>query len=210
MARMIRRWYRGAIYHVVNRGNRKAEIFQDKGDRIFFLEQLKEAQLEYPFSVHALCLMPNHFHLELETESTELGRIMKKLQSQYAIFYNRKYGYSGHVFGGRYKAKLIEDERYFLEAGRYIHLNPVKAMIVRDPSEYEFSSYRLYMHEEKDDRNDKALRLISDIVDTKRVLAAFDGDRERYKQFVEDKMPHEEHEQLIMKDMHEDEMWEPK
>lgn len=209
MPRINRRWYTGAIYHVVNRGNRKAEIFQDKGDRIFFLKVLKEAQIQYPFRAHALCLMPNHFHLQIETESDDLGKIMRKLQSRYAKFYNQKYSYSGHVFGGRYRASLIESERYFLEASRYIHFNPVKARMVADPLEYEYSSYRIYMGGEKADRNDKAFELISGIVDTTRVLEAFGGDRDGYRLFVEDKLSHEEQELLIMKDMNENELWEP-
>lgn len=210
MARMNRRWYTGAMYHVVNRGNRKAEIFQDKGDRVFFLELLKETQIKYPFILHALCLMPNHFHLVIETEGTDLGVIMKMVQSKYAIFYNKKYNYSGHVFGGRYKASIIEDERYFLEVSRYVHLNPVKAMMVREPLEYEYSSYRQYVYGEKEDPKGNAPKLISKIVDTTRVMEAFGGDRERYKCFVEGRLSHEEHELRIMKDMNEDEMWRPR
>lgn len=210
MARQNRKWYPGAIYHVMNRGNRKEVIFQDKGDHVFFLGLVKEAKKEYPFTVHSICLMPNHFHLVIETEDSDLGKIMKKILSKYAIFYNKKYTYCGHLFGGRYKASLIEDESYFLEVSRYIHLNPVKAMIVRNPLEYEYSSYRLYVEEELNIQKNTVLRRLSGIVDTSRVLSAFDGNRERYRDFVEGHTSHAEQEQLIMEDMNEDEMWQPK
>ncbi len=209
MARKNRVWYPGAIYHVMNRGNRKALIFKEKGDYQHFLEQVMHAKKHYPFKVHAICLMPNHFHIVVETEMTDLGKIMSKILTSYAMFFNKKYSLVGHLFGGRYKASLIEDAAYFLEVNRYIHLNPVKAMMVKSPADYEYSSYPLFIYDEEERSRDRVARILEKIIDTSRVLGAFNNDRERYRAFVEGNLSHEEHEQKIMKDMNEDEMWLP-
>ena len=84
MPRKKRVWYPGAVYHVMSRGNRRAAIYKDHTDYIHFLEILSIVKERYPFSVHSLCLMTNHFHLLLETKETELWRIMQKLLSVYA------------------------------------------------------------------------------------------------------------------------------
>lgn len=209
MPRKKRVWYPGAIYHVMNRGNRKAPIFREKGDYQYFLDQVRLIKKQYPFKVHAICLMPNHFHIVLETEMTDLGKIMSKLQTTYAMFFNRKYSLIGHLFGGRYKAIIIENAAYFLEVNRYVHLNPVKAMMVKSPDDYEFSSYSLFVSERDARPRDPATRTLEKIVDTTRVLEAFGCDRERYRKFVEGDQSHEKHEQQIMKEMDEDEMWLP-
>ena len=213
MARKRRIWYPGAIYHVMSRGNRKAPIFADSSDYIRFLEYLLMIKNKIPFRIHSLCLMTNHFHISLETFDVELWKIMHKILSLYAHDYNCKYNYSGHLFEGRYTAQIIEDERYFLEVSRYIHLNPVKAMIVDDPFNYEYSSYRNFIiSKEKIDKRinkrSKAERLIDELTDTGRILEYFENN-DKYKDFVEEKISHEEHELLIQKDMREDDMWLP-
>ena len=184
-------------------------IFKEKGDYQHFLEQVRDVQRHYPFKVHAICLMPNHFHIVVETEMTDLGKIMSKIFTSYAMFFNKKYSLAGHLFGGRYKASLIEDTAYFLEVNRYVHLNPVKAMMVKSPADYEYSSYPLFIYDEEDRPQSRPGRILEKIVDTTRVLGAFENDRERYRSFVEGSLSHEEHEKKIMKEMNEDEMWLP-
>ena len=108
---------------------------------------------------------------------------------------------------GRYESPIIEDERYFLEVSRYIHLNPVKARMVREPLDYKYSSYRCYV-----DRENEQVKGQETVIepDTGRVLGAFRGDPcEQYRMFVEGKISHAEHEMLIMKDMKENELWLP-
>lgn len=205
MARQNRKWYPGAIYHIMNRGNRKAVIFKDEGDYRFFLEQVKTVKTRYPFIIHSICLMPNHFHIEMETEQTEPGKIMGRLLSTYATFFNSKYSLSGHLFGGRYKSVLIENENYFLEVCRYIHLNPVKANITKSPLDYIYSSYSLYAADKGQVPQDKVTKIMEEIVDPSRVLGCFGNDRERYKSFVEGGLSHKEQELLIMKDINENE-----
>ena len=127
-----------------------------------------------------------------------------------AVYFNRSYSCSGHLFEGRYKSSLIEDEIYFLEVSRYIHLNPVKARMVREPLAYEFSSYNLFVSEHDWRKHGSIMALMSELVDTGRVLGAFGfNSREKYRMFVEGKISHAEQELLIMKDMNEDEMWLP-
>ncbi len=125
MARKKRIWYPGATYHVMSRGNRRGAIFKDWSDYIEFLETITRVKSVYPFKIHSLCLMTNHFHMIVETQATELWKLMHKLLLTYASNYNIKYNLTGHFFENRYTAQLIEDERYFIEASRYIHLNPV-------------------------------------------------------------------------------------
>ena len=112
MARKKREWYPGATYHVMSRGNRRGAIFTEQGDYLYFLEHIAKIMERYPFKVHALCLMTNHFHMAVETENTELWKIMQKILSVYAEEYNHrtdekstdilkraseKYGYSARV-----------------------------------------------------------------------------------------------------------------
>ena len=114
----------------MGRGNRHGVIYRDRDDYGLFLRLLKEVQNRYPFVLQAYCLMTNHFHLELTTVNDPIWKIMKPVMNHYARMFNQKYGYDGHLFDSRYTSCLIEDDRYFLEVSRYIHLNPVKATMV--------------------------------------------------------------------------------
>lgn len=220
LARKKREWYAGATYHVMSRGNRRAAIFADESDYIWFLEYLLRVREKYPFKMHSVCLMTNHFHMLIETEKVNLSKIMQRILSVYAEEYNYRHHYTGHLFEGRYTAQLIEDETYFLEASRYIHLNPVKAKMVREPLDYEYSSYGLFVNTEKVTEEDLATEtekkrstasfLVGKLTYTDRVLDAFrHNSREQYRMFVEGKISHAEQEMLIQKDMKENEMWLP-
>lgn len=205
MPRKNRIWYPGAIYHVMSRGNRRSEIFLKDNDYEIFLMYLKMIRDKLGFKIHSICLMTNHFHILIETETVELSKIMQKLLSMYAEEFNYIHGFTGHLFEGRYTAKLIEDERYFLEVSRYIHLNPVKANMVREPLDYDYSSYGMFVEGKAGLQG-----IISEIVTTDRILEYFDqGDWKEYRMFVEGKNSHEEQELLIQKDMKENDMWLP-
>ena len=219
MARKKRVWFPGATYHVMSRGNRRNAIFADRSDYLWFLEYILRIKEKHPFKVHSLCLMTNHFRVAIETMDVELWKIMQKILSVYAEEYNHKYHYTGHLFEGRYVAQLMEDERYFLEVSRYIHLNPVKAQMVREPLAYEYSSYGLFVSDGSSPENGekqnngpvlKAAELIKELVETDRVLNCFrNNPQEQYRMFVEGKISHAEQEMLIQKDMKEDDMWLP-
>lgn len=175
MSRQPRIWFPGAIYHVSIRGNRRFAIFYDDYDRRAFLEWLEETCLKYPFILHSYCLMTNHIHLQIETIDHHIKDIMKMLNSNYAIYFNKRHDLVGHVFQGRYRADIIDSARYFLEVSRYIHLNPVEAKIVNSPQDYPWSSYAAYI---TDDVNPHIVTI--------GVLSHFpEPAKEHYRNFVE-------------------------
>lgn len=132
MARKVRIEYAGALYHVMNRGDRRENIFRDNDDRLRFINTLGEACLKTEWQVHAYVLMPNHFHLVLETPQPNLVSGMKWLMGTYTGRFNRRHHLTGHVFAGRYKALLIDGDSpgYLRTVCTYVHLNPARARLV--------------------------------------------------------------------------------
>jgi REP element-mobilizing transposase RayT len=145
MARPLRINYSGAFYHVTSRGNERKNVFKSKRDREKFFEYLDSATQRYDAVIHVFCLMDNHFHLLIETPSGNLPQIMRHINGAYTTYFNVKRARSGHLFQGRYKAILVEIDEYAKELSRYIHLNPVRAKMVKTPEEYEWSSYQFYI-----------------------------------------------------------------
>lgn len=145
MPRKKRIWYPGAQFHIMCRGNHRAEIYRDEEDRQVYLTLLKEARKTHPFVLISYCLMSNHVHLQIETLDTEPWMFMKMLNMKYAIYFNKKYNFVGHLFQGRYRSELIESDSQLLQTSKYVHLNPVRANIVEKPDHYEWSSYREYL-----------------------------------------------------------------
>ncbi|MEE9122545.1 MAG: transposase, partial [Syntrophobacteria bacterium] len=141
MARRPRVHFPGAFYHVIARGNRGQEIFLDKQDYQLYLSFLREYKERYQVLLYAYTLMPNHVHLLIEVSESPLSRLMQSLQFRYTRNFNIKYKKWGHLFQGRYKAILCQKDSYFLELSAYIHLNAVRAGLVKDPAEYQWSSY---------------------------------------------------------------------
>ncbi|HWY32891.1 MAG TPA: transposase [Candidatus Acidoferrum sp.] len=142
--------YPGAIYHLMNRGDRREAIFQDDKDREGFLAALAEACGKTGWEVHALCLMGNHFHLVVETPQGNLVSGMKWLLGTYTGRYNRRHKLFGHLFSGRYKAVVVDGsgEGYFKTVCDYVHLNPVRAKLLAEPArlcEYAWSSWPEYL-----------------------------------------------------------------
>lgn len=145
MARALRIQYPDAFYHVFSRGVEKREIFADDQDRKKFLRLLEELHPPLRFVIHSYCLMPNHYHLYVQTPLPNLSKVMKDLNSRYTQSFNRRHGRVGILFQGRYKALLVEEESYSLEISRYIHLNPVRAHLVSRPDDYPWSSYPAFL-----------------------------------------------------------------
>lgn len=133
MARGIRIEYGGAYYHVMARGNRREPIFRDDTDRSFFIETLGQACERTGWKVHAWVLMSNHYHLMVETPEANLVEGMKWLQNTYTRRFNGRHRLWGRLFGDRYKAILSEGHSgyYYCTLMDYIHLNPVRAGVVR-------------------------------------------------------------------------------
>lgn len=141
MARPLRLQYAWALYHVTARGDRRGRIYLDEVDRRRFMETLAQGVQRYNWVLSAYCLMGNHYHLLVETPDANLARGMQWVNGVYTQRFNRRHGRVGHVLQGRYKAILVEGASYLLEVARYIVLNPVRAHLVEDPSEWKWSSY---------------------------------------------------------------------
>ena len=213
MSRKKRIWYPGAIYHVMSRGNRRTVLFRESSDYMRFLECVAISGKQYGFRIHSMCLMSNHFHIAIETDRVELWKIMQKILHPYSMDFNHKYNFSGHLFESRYTACLIEDDRYFLEVSRYIHLNPVKAKMVREPLDYEYSSYGKFLDSREgrcEKKRSRCTEMIYELTETSRILGCFrNNPQEQYRMFVEGKISHAEQEMLISREMGENELWLP-
>jgi putative transposase len=151
MARKLRVQYPGAIYHVMNRGDRREPIFKDDADRKLFLQTLGEACQKTGWLIHAWCLMPNHFHLVIETPQPNLVAGMKWLLGTYTGRFNRRHKLFGHLFSGRYKALFVDGSGngYLKTVCDYVHLNPARAKLLLRPeqklSSFPWSSLRFYL-----------------------------------------------------------------
>jgi REP element-mobilizing transposase RayT len=137
--------YKDAWYHAMNRGQNREVIFHDKYDYRMFVELLKETSEMWNFHISAYCLMPNHYHLLIQTPDANLSRGMRHINGLYTQRYNRRHGCDGPLFKGRYKSVLVGGDDYLLQALRYIHKNPVKAGIVDAPAKYTWSSHKGYL-----------------------------------------------------------------
>lgn len=151
MARPLRIEYEGAFYHVTARGNERRRIYHARSDYEKFKDYLQEAQEKFGYLLHCYVLMSNHYHLIIETPMANLSRVMHYINGSYTTYVNIKRKRRGHLFQGRYKAILVDRDRYLLELSRYVHLNPVRAAVVAKPEDYTHSSYRSYAFSRNDD-----------------------------------------------------------
>lgn len=142
MTRQLRIEYAGALYHITSRGNAQETIYRNDVDRTEFLKILNLTTNRFNWYCHAYCLMDNHYHLLIETNSPTLSKGMKYLNGTYTQFFNRSHKRVGHLYQGRFKGILVEKESYLLELSRYIVLNPVRARMVRAAKDWPWSSYQ--------------------------------------------------------------------
>ncbi len=145
MPRTARKISKTGIYHLVLRGINRQTIFEEDEDAIKFLDTLQRYQKECDFEIYAYCLMGNHIHLLVKEGKEKIGQTMKRIGVSYVYWYNYKYDRSGHLFQGRYKSEVVEDDSYLLVVLRYIHQNPLKAKMVKDIEDYQWSSYHEYI-----------------------------------------------------------------
>jgi len=181
MARRPRIHFAGALYHVISRGNRRQGIFRDEKDLKRLLTYLSHCKIRFPFRLYAYALMKNHIHLFLEVERVPLSKIMQSLLFRYTQYFNRRYRQVGHLFQGRYKAIVCDKDAYLLELVRYIHLNPVRARVVKRPEDYVWTGHLSYLGKREED-----------LIDEGFVLDQLGGNRSsarrRYRRFVWDGM----------------------
>ncbi len=145
MGRLRRVEYTGGVFHVIARGNNKEYIFNENIDKGYFIKQIKETIAGMGYKVFGFVLMSNHYHLIVQIFDKKLQEIMHQINSKYSKYFNKKYERVGHVFQGRYKAILVQDERYLIDLLRYVHQNPVRAGICDSPDEYKWSSDVFYL-----------------------------------------------------------------
>jgi REP element-mobilizing transposase RayT len=146
MARAWRIEFAGALYHVLSRGNERRPIFADDRDRSRFLDLLAQSAERFDVEICAYVLMPNHYHLLLRTRHPNLSRAMQWLGVSYTARFNRRHNRVGHLFQGRFKSILVQNEAYLLQLSWYIHRNPVRAGLVERLADYRWSSYRAYAY----------------------------------------------------------------
>ena len=171
---------------MTSRGDRRENIYEDDDDRLRFLEILETVVVDYNWLCHGYCLMDNHYHFIIETLDGNLSKGMRQLNGVYTQTSNRRHGRSGHLFQGRYKAILVDKDRYLLELSRYVVLNPLRAKGMVDQLEdWPWSSY---------------LAMIGDAprpewLTTDWILSLFGKQRrvamERYRQFVLEGVQHQ-------------------
>ncbi len=144
MVRQARQRCESGIYHVILRGINRGDIFFDEDDYQRFLETLVNKKKNQEYELYGYCLMSNHVHLLIKEKENSISRIMSRIATSYAKWYNQKYNRSGHVFQGRYGSECVKDDKYLLTVIRYIHNNPVKAELEREAEAYRWSSIHAY------------------------------------------------------------------
>ncbi|MEA1960745.1 MAG: transposase [Bacillota bacterium] len=150
MTRSARLKGEDAIYHVIQRGNNRQDIFWGDMDKRRYLQTLRLEQKKYGFEVYCYCLMDNHIHLLIGAAGAEISAFMKSLNISYVQYYNKKHECCGHLFQDRFRSEIVDSEPYLLQASKYIHLNPVKAQMVEQPADYQWSSYWAYNGQRRD------------------------------------------------------------
>ncbi|MBI2061578.1 MAG: transposase [Nitrospirae bacterium] len=181
MPRMARLDTPGTLHHVMGRGIVRQAIYTNDGDRGDFLDRVGRLAGEKAWAVYAWALIPNHFHLLVRTVGMPLSRSMRRLMTGYAVSFNLRHCRAGHLFQNRFKSIVVEEEGYFLELVRYLHLNPLRAGVVRDMEEldeYPYSGHSALMG-----------RVDREWQDTESVLSRFGSQagraRSRYREYVE-------------------------
>lgn len=142
MARRQRISEQNTVYHVMLRGNDGQQIFFDDQDRCRFCFLLQEGIERFLYNVYGFCFMKNHVHLVIKIGPTPLSSIIQNLAFRYARYINKRYDRVGHLFQGRFKSILVQENRYLKELVRYVHLNPVRANITKLPEHYLWSGHR--------------------------------------------------------------------
>ena len=147
----------GALHHVIVRGIERRKIFKDDKDRYSFIDRLGLIVEQTQTACYAWALIPNHFHLLLRTGNEPVATVMRRLLTGHAVYYNRRNKRHGHLFQNRYKSILCQEDTYFLELIRYIHLNPLRAGLVNDIDQlgkYPFSGHSVIMGKRKQEWQD--------------------------------------------------------
>lgn len=134
----------GCYYHVISRGVAHLPVFRATADYQYYLSLVEKYKAEFPFDLFHYCLMPNHIHFLVQVGRTCFSEFMKKLNLAYFHYRHNQYDSDGYTWQGRFKSQFVGTDQYFIQCGKYIELNPVRAKIVKSPERYIFSSSRFY------------------------------------------------------------------
>ncbi|MDD4171951.1 MAG: transposase [Syntrophomonas sp.] len=177
MGRKPRIEFKGAIYHVIKRGNNRDYIFQKREDKESLLRYIAYTKEDGGFNLWGYVIMDNHYHLIIQTKDKPLNKIMQTINNRFSKDYNKRHNRSDHVFGGRYKGILVLDDKYLFALLRYIHHNPVRAKICKKIAQYKWSSDHYYR------------KNINGLVSVDKILNMFSDDRrialEEYVRFMD-------------------------
>jgi len=186
MGRIPRQESKTGLYHVIVRGNNKGRLFHGREDFEELLKIAGEYLSKYPIQIHHYCLMTNHAHFLIKSESpVGLSKYMHGIQRAYHHYYRKNHTHFGHLFQGRYRSLSIETEGYLLDCGRYIERNPVRAKMISDPKDWPYSSYNFYAYGQSND-------LIAESVMYRGLADSPENRQSLYRQYVEVTRPYEE------------------
>jgi putative transposase len=191
---MTRAWrieYEGALYHVLSRGNERSDTVFDDKDRRLFLNLLGEISERFDIDVFAYVLLDNHYHLLFRTRRANLSKCLQWFGVTYTRRFNLRHNRSGHLFQGRFKNMLVENDAYLLQLSYYIHRNPLRAKIVRRLASYRWSTYRAYAYGKN----------IPKWLDTGMILAQFANAQDRHQAYREASQKYAREEQRIWEDL---------
>ncbi|HER23653.1 MAG TPA: chromosomal replication initiator DnaA, partial [Candidatus Atribacteria bacterium] len=177
MTRPLRLSFENAFYHITSRGNRREKIFYSDRDKEVFLKRLKEMLIKYSTICYAYCLMDNHYHIFIKTNKSNLSQGIHYLNSSYANWFRNKHQIIGPLFQGRFKSILVDADNYALVLSAYIHLNPLRAGIIKQLEDYPWSSYLDYLNLRKSDMTDPSFVLKSIDQDTFKAM-------NKYREYV--------------------------
>lgn len=185
MPRAKRILYDGAVYHIIQRGHNKDELFKSLNDYKAFKDLIRRYKNKYSFGIYHYCIMSNHFHILIRPKvGILLPKIIQGITQSYALYYKRVYNHVGFLYQNRYKSYHIDNDAYLLECGRYIERNPMRANIVGHPLMYYWSSYNFYAKGKRDD-----------IITTNPLYETFGStaaERQKaYKEYIDQTRPYE-------------------
>src|SRR3954465_15766985 len=144
MPRPLRPIADGLVYHVINRGNNRQNVFRKESDYRAFLKALADLKERRPFELYGYCLMSNHFHLLIRPRESTISRIVQSLLVSHTQRYHKHHKSGGHVWQGRFKSPVIQDDEHLLTVLRYIEANPLRPGIGGRAEDYPWSSYRVH------------------------------------------------------------------
>jgi len=191
MARAWRIEYEGALYHVLSRGNEKQDIVLSDDDRRLFLATVGEMAERFDIDLFAYVLMDNHYHLLFRTNQANLCRSMQWFGATYTKRLNLRHNRVGHLFQGRYKNMLVQNNAYLLQLSYYIHRNPLRAGMVRRLADYKWSSYRAYAYGKSQPK----------WLNTNVVLSQFINVKDQYQAYRENMQKYSNEEQRVWEDL---------